>query len=264
MTSFEKLNKIQQINNTRLCIGLDPQIEKLPKPISKNIDGIFEFNKIIIETTAKFVSAYKLNLAFYEQYGPMGIEVLEKTLDIIPKSIITIADGKRADIGNTSKAYAKAIYEHFKFDCATVNPFLGIDSIEPFFYYNHSLNFVLIVTSNPGSADFQKLKIDEKYLYEIILERLLANFSVQNLGLVVGATNEEEFQKVRKFASNNFILVPGIGAQGGNLKQILEINKSQRVLVNVGRDIIFASKDENFQDVILKRTIFYYEKLKIF
>ncbi|MFN3782228.1 MAG: orotidine-5'-phosphate decarboxylase, partial [Candidatus Kapaibacteriota bacterium] len=156
MTSFEKLKKIQQTNNSRLCIGLDPQKEKLPKPIPKSIEGIFEFNKIIVELTSKFVSAYKLNFAFYEQFGSNGIEILEKTLEIIPKSIVTIADGKRADIGNTSKAYARAIYEHFRFDCATLNPYLGIDSIEPFFDFKNSLNFVLVVTSNAGSSDFQK------------------------------------------------------------------------------------------------------------
>lgn len=264
MTSFEKLNKIQLKNNTRLCVGLDPQMEKLPKPIPKNIEGIFEFNKIIVELTSKFVSAYKLNFAFYEQFGSRGIEILEKTLEIIPESTITIADVKRADIGNTSKAYARAIYEHFKFDCATVNPFLGMDSLEPFFDYKNRLNFVLIVTSNAGSSDFQKLKIDKKYLYEIILDKLLSNFSVQNLGLVVGATSEKEFQKVREIASENFILVPGIGAQGGNLQNILEKNRNQNLLVNVGRDIIFASQDENFHDKIFQRTSYYYEKLKIF
>ncbi|MCX7909698.1 MAG: orotidine-5'-phosphate decarboxylase [Ignavibacteria bacterium] len=263
MLAFEKLISIQKTNNTRLCIGLDPQIEKIPKGLAKDTLGILEFNKIIINCTWKFVCAYKINFAFYEQFGSKGIEIIEKTLEIIPKNIVTIADGKRADIGNTSKAYAKAFYEHFKFDCATLNPFLGIDSLEPFFEYPDKLNFVLICTSNPGASDFQKLEINDAKLYEIILKRLLARFDQSNLGFVVGATNEKEFSLIRDQTNEHFILLPGIGTQGGNLGKILFLNNNKNLIVNVSRDIIFASSEKDFEQKIIERTRFYYENLTL-
>lgn len=263
MNVFDKLNKVQKFKNTRLCIGLDPQIEKLPEVLPKNTEGLLEFNKTIIEATKNYVCSYKLNFAFYEQYGSKGFEVLEKTLEIIPNNVVKIADGKRADIGNTSKAYAKSIFEFFKFDCTTLNPFLGIDSLEPFFDYSDKLNFVLICTSNPGAMDFQKIIINDKFFFEIILEKLLASFPTQKLGFVVGATNEQEFAKIRKLAPDNFILVPGIGAQGGNLERIINKNQNKYLIVNVGRDIIFATHEKDFRSKMMEKTLHYVEQMKL-
>jgi orotidine-5'-phosphate decarboxylase len=246
-----------------LCIGLDPQLEKLPVKLPKNLDGILEFNKIIIELTKTFVCAYKLNLAFYEQYGSKGIEVLEKTLDRIPKEIVKIGDGKRADIGNTSKAYARSLYEHFQFDAETLNPFLGIDSLEPFFEYESKLNFVLICTSNSGASDFQKIKAGDFFLYEIILEKFIYSFDCNRLGFVVGATNEDEFRSIRNLVKDNFILVPGIGVQGGNLEYILQLNNDRNLIINVARDIIYSSSDFDFESKIIEKTKTYYEKLNL-
>lgn len=263
MKTFEKLINIQKINNSRLCISLDPQIEKLPKIFPRTLNGILYFNQKIIDKTKDYVCAYKLNFAFYEQYGSKGIEILEKTLELIPKTLVTIADGKRADIGNTSKAYAKSIFEHFRFDCATLNPYLGIDSLRPFFEYEDKLNFVLVCTSNPGASDFQKLLIKDKYLFEEVLEKFSNNFPIENLGFVVGATNESEFAKVRGFAPNNFILVPGIGAQGGNLEAILRANNHKNLIINVGRDIIYASSEDDFEEKVREKTLDYWQFLKI-
>lgn len=263
MKAFEKLSSIQKANNSRLCISLDPEIEKIPTYFPKSTEGILEFNRTIINITHQFVCAYKLNFAFYEQYGPKGLETLEKTLELIPQKIVTIADGKRADIGNTSKAYAKSLFEYFKFDSATLNPYLGIDSLEPFFNYSDKLNFVLVCTSNPGSSDFQKLLINDKYLFEIVLDKLLTRFPLENLGFVVGATNEKEFEKVRNIAPQNFILVPGIGAQGGNLEAILKANQNMNLIINVGRDIIYASFNEDFEEKVLEKTLQYHKLLKL-
>ncbi|MGB9852159.1 MAG: orotidine-5'-phosphate decarboxylase [Candidatus Kapaibacteriota bacterium] len=262
MKIYYKLSEIQKKKNSLLCIGLDPQIEKLPDGISKNILGILNFNKLIIEHTNKFVCAYKMNFAFYEQFGTKGIEVLEKTLETIPDDVVTIADGKRSDIESTSKAYAKAIYQHFGFDCTTLNPFLGLDSLAPFFEYSEKLNFVLVCTSNPGASDFQKLTVNNKFLYEVIAEKFYYSFVPEQLGFVVGATNESEFQRIREIATNNFLLVPGIGAQGGNLDAILNINKNRNIIINVARDIIYASKEKDFIEKVIQRTLFYCNKLQ--
>lgn len=262
MIAFQKLVEAQRRNNSLLCIGLDPQIDKLPNGISKDVSGIFEFNKTIIEHTKNLVCAYKINLAFYEQFGAIGFELLEKTIQSIPKDVVTIADGKRSDIGNTSKAYARGIFEYFHFDCATLNPFMGLDSLEPFFDYKDKLNFVLACTSNPGSADFQKLKVGKKFLFEIVVEKFAIKFKTENLGFVVGATNEMEFQTIRELASENFILVPGIGAQGGSIHSILEANKGRNIIINVARDIIFASQDKNFVEKVTEKALFYRNKLR--
>lgn len=263
MKVFEKLLEIQKKNNSLLCIGLDPQPEKLPEGIQRNTFGILEFNKLIIENTKKFVCAYKLNFAFYEQFGSEGFDLLEKTVELIPNEIVKIADGKRGDIGSTSQAYAKSIFQHFGFDCATLNPLMGVDSLTPFFEFEDKLNFVLACTSNPGASDFQKLRIDNRFLYELIIEKFTDNFTKEQLGFVVGATNELEFQSIREKVVDNFLLVPGIGTQGGNLARILEINRNRNIIINVSRDIIFASKEKNFIEKVIEKTLYYRNQLQV-
>jgi len=263
MKVYEKLLKIQVSKNSRLCVGLDPRIELLPKPFKKKLRDLLKFLEIIIEITHPFACAYKINFAFFEQYGSKGLRLIESIKKTIPNDIITIADVKRSDIGSTSQAYAKSIYSHFGFHSATLNPYLGIDSLLPFFEYEDRLNFVLICTSNPGSADFQKIKVGDLFFFEIVLDKLATFYPSENLGLVVGATNTKEFKIVREKCQSNFILAPGIGAQGGNLSEILVTNQNFPLLVNVSRDIIFAGSNEDFETQILNKTKYYFEQLKI-
>ncbi|MCX7879236.1 MAG: orotidine-5'-phosphate decarboxylase [Ignavibacteria bacterium] len=263
MTTYHKILQLQKEKKTRLTIGLDVHLEKLPKGFRKNILGFFEYNKKIIELTNQMVCAYKFNLAFFEVFGSKGLRVLERLLESLPEDVATIADAKRSDISSSSRFYAKAIFEHYKFDSATLNPLLGRDSLEPFFEYVSKLNFVLVLTSNSGAKDFQKIKVKRKPYYQIILENLLQWFPTKNLGFVVGATNPKEFKHIRSLSSNNFILTPGIGTQGGELTKILKENGNCPLLVNVSRDIIFAEDTENFEEYIQEKTKTYYQKLQV-
>ena len=263
MTVFEKLLELQRSKNTRLCVGLDPRVEQLPKPFKKNLKDLQKFLDTVIEITHPFACAYKINFAFFEQFGYKGLEIIENIKKIIPKEIVTIADAKRSDIGSTAQAYAKSVYSYFDFDSITLNPYLGIDSLLPFFEYEGRLNFVLICTSNSGSADFQKIKLGKKFFFEIVLEKLTSSFPSETLGLVVGATNPSEFRIVRQKCPQNFILTPGIGAQGGNLDEILRINQNLPLVVNVSRDIIFASSGEDFEKQIYNKAKYYSEQLRI-
>ncbi len=263
MKVYNNLLTIQKEKNTRLCVGIDPRKELLPKAFRKNLKELLKYFELIIQITNPFVCAYKINFAFFEQFGYKGYKAIESLKNIIPADAIKIADAKRADIGITSKAYAKSIYEYFNFDATTLNPYLGIDSLLPFFEYQNRINFVLICTSNPGSSDFQKLKVKNKFLFEIVEEKFLANFDSDILGFVVGATNPEEFKIIRQKAPKNFILTPGIGAQGGDLKSILNSNNNCPLVVNVSRDIIFPTQEKNFENQILEKTKYYWELLKI-
>ncbi len=234
-----------------LCIGLDVDLNKIPKHIITKEDPIFEFNKAIIDATHHLCVSYKPNIAFYEAYGLKGWESLKKTIDYLNNNypeIFTIADAKRGDIGNTSTRYAKAFFEDLAFDSITVAPYMGEDSVSPFLTFKNKHTIVLALTSNQGAFDFQTKKIGEKELYKHVLETSKTWENAENLMYVVGATKAEYFSEIRKIVPNNFLLVPGIGAQGGNLQEVCKygITKNVGLLINSSRGIIYASNTENF------------------
>ncbi|MEO5570932.1 MAG: orotidine-5'-phosphate decarboxylase [Bacteroidia bacterium] len=256
MTRLELFNQIKK-KKSYLCVGLDTDLEKIPKHLLKTDDPVFEFNKQIIDATKDFCVAYKPNIAFYECLGVKGWLSLEKTLNYIPKDIFTIADAKRGDIGNTSKMYAKTFFEQYDFDAITVAPYMGSDSVKPFLEYKNKWTIVLALTSNEGAKDFQLTKSwDENGpehffpLYHKILRRSKQWGTADNMMYVIGATRAELFEEVRKIIPDHFLLVPGVGAQGGDLKQVSKygMNKECGLLVNASRNIIYAGHENNFAE----------------
>lgn len=246
---FEQILK----KKSYLCIGLDTDVKKLPEHLLDSKDPVFEFNRQIIDATADLCVAYKPNIAFYEAQGPKGWVSLEKTLAHIPKEIFTIADAKRGDIGNTSELYARAFFETMSFDSVTVAPYMGSDSVKPFLVQGGKWVILLALTSNAGSQDFQMLKLSdgsEEYLFEQVLRESANWGSTGQLMYVVGATRAEYVQRVRAIVPNHFLLVPGVGAQGGSLEEIsrLGLNQQCGLLVNSSRGIIFASSGRDFAE----------------
>jgi orotidine-5'-phosphate decarboxylase len=250
---------IQQINEKKsyLCVGLDTDITKLPKHLQGNPNAIVEFNKAIVDATKDLCVSYKINTAFYESLGSKGWQAMEETVAYIPKTHFTIADAKRADIGNTSSQYAKAFFETMDFDAVTVAPYMGEDSIRPFLEYENKWAIVLGLTSNKGSADFEMLKLvsdngnaqlRSEFLYEHVLKRVASWGTPNNLMFVVGATQATEFENIRTIIPDHFLLVPGVGFQGGSLEDISKhaMNKDTGLLVNASRAIIFAGGGEDF------------------
>jgi orotidine-5'-phosphate decarboxylase len=233
-----------------LCTGLDPEIEKLPSHFPKTVESITTFNHEIIKATQRFSVAYKLNTAFYEQYGAAGWEVLERTKKNIPEGIFTIADAKRGDIGNTSSMYAKAFFDHMNFDAITVSPYMGEDSLRPFLEFKNKWVIVLALTSNKGAKDFQYLEYNQNKLYETVINTVCKWGTEDNLMFVTGATKTEEFEHIRKLIPDHFLLVPGVGAQGGSLNQVAQkgINKNVGILVNSSRGIIYAGNDFDYAE----------------
>jgi len=243
MTFIDKLLNASRKNNSWLCIGLDPDPELMP-----GVD-VLQFNKAIIEATSDLVCAYKPNLAFYEALGTEGLAILEKTVKYIPGDIPVIGDAKRGDIGNTAKAYAKALFSVLGFDAATVNPYLGFDSIEPFINYQDKGVFILCRTSNRGATDFQNLDINGLPLYEAVARKAKEWNTYGNIGLVVGATYPEELKKVRSICPEMPLLIPGIGAQGGDLASAVGYGvdaRGEKAIINVSRQILYASKEKDF------------------
>lgn len=241
-----------------LCVGLDSEFEKLPKHLLKNEDPVFEFNKQIIDATIEYAVAYKPNLAFYESRGISGMRSLEKTikyLNTLSGEAFTIADAKRGDIGNTSKMYAKAFFgnedEALNFNAVTVAPYMGMDSVSPFLEYKGHWVIVLALTSNKGAADFQFLNSDEKKLFEWVLNKSKEWGSIENMMYVVGATQASMLSEIRNIVPDHFLLVPGVGAQGGSLEEvaIFGMNRDCGLLVNASRSIIFAGQDEHFAEM---------------
>jgi orotidine-5'-phosphate decarboxylase len=234
-----------------LCVGLDTDINKVPKHLLELEDPIFEFNKQIIDATKAFCVAYKLNIAFYEGMGVRGWESLQKTLDYIPGNIFTIADAKRGDIGNTSSMYARAFFENMTFDSVTVSPYMGSDSVKPFLDFEDKWAIVLALTSNKGGLDFQKIEDKNgKQLFEQVLE-ISKNWGTDaNMMYVVGATRAEQLSEIREIIPNHFLLVPGVGAQGGNLQDVAKygMNADCGLLVNSSRGIIYAGNDVDFAE----------------
>jgi orotidine-5'-phosphate decarboxylase len=232
-----------------LCVGLDPVLEKLPSKLHKEKDPLFTFNKAIIDATIEHTVAYKPNLAFYEALGARGWESLEKTMEYLPDEVFVIADAKRGDIGNTSGLYAKAFFEGLGADAVTVAPYMGHDSVTPFLNFPHKWVILLALTSNEGSIDFQLVKgANKEALYEQVIKKSMSWGSVDNLMYVVGATRGEEIARVRQLAPEHFFLVPGVGAQGGDLEEVVKygINNEVGLLVNSSRGIIYASSDSAF------------------
>jgi len=217
MTRSQLVGQIRQ-KNSYLCVGLDTDIDKIPKHLLSLPDPVFEFNKQIIDATKEYSISYKINTAFYEALGSKGWEAMQKTVDYIPSSHFKIADAKRGDIGNTSTQYAKAFFETMNFDAVTVAPYMGEDSVKPFLQYEGKWAIVLGLTSNEGSKDFEMQKSGDEYLYEKVLKTVSRWGTTENLMFVVGATQEDEFEKIRKLTPGHFYLVPGVGSQGGSLK----------------------------------------------
>ncbi len=244
MKFIDKLSKASQQNKSWLCIGLDPDPELMPRV------SILDFNKAIIEATADLVCAYKPNFAFYEALGKKGLGILEKTIKFIPSHIPIIGDAKRSDIGNTAKAYAKAIFSTFGCDAATVNPYLGFDSIQPFLDYNDKGVFILCRTSNPGASDFQGLTcITGLPLYEVVAQRAKEWNTYGNIGLVVGATYPEELKRLRQLCPEMPILIPGVGTQGGDLALAVNYGVDARggkAIISISRQILYASSGKDF------------------
>ncbi len=246
MNFIEKLMKAAQRNKSLLCVGLDPSLEQMPEKV-----GVFEFNKAIIDATSDLVCAYKPNLAFYEALGSEGLGALKQTVKHIPADIPVIGDAKRGDIGNTAKAYARAIFDNFNFDATTVNPYLGFDSIEPFIQYRDKGVFILCRTSNAGALDFQSLRLEKqgKPLFEIVAQKAGEWNTYGNIGLVVGAPYPEELRLVRQLQPDMPLLIPGIGAQGGDLELTVRYGvnaQGQKAIINSSRQVIYASPGKDF------------------
>ncbi len=244
---------IQQIKTKKsfLCIGLDVDLTKIPKHLLELEDPIFEFNKAIIDATHDLCVSYKPNIAFYEAYGLKGWQSLEKTINYINENypdIFTIADAKRGDIGNTSTMYAKAFLEDLNFDSVTVAPYMGKDSVEPFLAFENKHTILLALTSNEGAFDFQTKNIEGQELYKTVIKTSKGWKNSQNLMYVVGATKAEYFTEIRKILPDSFLLVPGVGAQGGSLQDVCKfgLNEDIGLLINSSRAIIYASSDEDF------------------
>ncbi len=248
MNFVEKLTRAARKNGSLLCVGLDPDPKLMPDRV-----GVFEFNRAIIETTHDLVCAYKPNLAFYEALGNEGLDALKRTVNYIPKDIPVIADAKRGDIGNTAKAYARALFEYFGFDATTVNPYLGFDSIEPFIEYHDKGVLILCRTSNAGAVDFQSLRCeienDHRPLFEVVALKAGQWNKSGNIGLVVGATYPEELRLIRQIQPDMPLLIPGIGAQGGDLALAVRYGvdvRGEKAIINSSRQIIYASREKDF------------------
>ncbi len=265
MTRQQLIQQIQQ-KKSYLCVGLDTDITKIPRHLQSYPDAVFEFNKQIIDATKDLCVSYKINTAFYEAMGIKGWEAMQQTVDYIPAEHFTIADAKRGDIGNTSSQYAKAFFEVLNFDAITVAPYMGEDSVRPFLEYDNKWTIVLGLTSNKGADDFQKLIVSNKseeslplipgiadpfrqvFLYQKVIEKIAKWGTPENLMFVTGATKAADIEEIRNTIPDNFLLVPGVGFQGGSLQEVSKhgLNKDCGLLVNVSRAIIYASEEEDF------------------
>lgn len=261
---------VQQIKTKKsfLCIGLDVDLNKIPQHLLKLEDPIFEFNKAIIEATHDLCVAYKPNTAFYEAYGLKGWQSLEKTINYINTNypdIFTIADAKRGDIGNTSTMYAKAFLEDLNFDSVTVAPYMGKDSVEPFLAFENKFAILLALTSNEGAFDFQTKNVDGEALYKKVIKTSKTWKNSQNLMYVVGATKAEYFTEIRKLVPNSFLLVPGVGAQGGSLQEVCKygMNDDIGLLINSSRGIIYASNENDFAEKAREESLKMQQEMEI-
>ena len=263
MTKEELIYQIK-LKRSFLCVGLDPDINKIPSHLLDFDDPIFHFNKQIIDQTKDLCVAYKPNIAFYESMGASGMKTLQKTLDYIPDNIFTIADAKRGDIGNTSTMYARSFFEKMHFDAITLSPYMGSDSVIPFLKFKNKWIILLALTSNEGALDFQKIEGKSgKQLFQSVLEISSGWGSASNMMYVVGATRSSELIKIRKIIPNHFLLIPGVGAQGGSLEEVAEygMNDDCSLLVNLSRAIIYAGSGNDFAQSARKKAKKIQEKM---
>jgi orotidine-5'-phosphate decarboxylase len=251
----EKLIEQIKLKKSFLCVGLDPDVTKIPKHIIEDDeDTIYLFNKLIIDATAPYCVAFKPNTAFYEAYGVSGFESLEKTIKYIKLNYpdhFLIADAKRGDIGNTSTMYAKAFFNRLNADAITIAPYMGKDSVKPFLEFENKWAIVLGLTSNEGAADFQQLNINNRALYLNVIETCASWGNEKNMMFVIGATKASMLAEIRQIIPNHFLLVPGVGAQGGSLEEVCKygLNKDIGLLINSSRNIIYAGNDKNFDEL---------------
>ncbi len=241
-----------------ICVGLDSDLAKIPSNLKNTENPILDFNKAIIDATTENAAAYKINFAFYENWGIPGYETLKATIDYIPEDVLIIADAKRGDIGNTSKKYAESVFGYFKCDSVTLHPYMGFDSIEPFLNYQDKISFILGLTSNPSAQDFEKQKlVNGNYLYQEVIAKTNEWNTSDNCGLVFGATNLEELQNNISSFNDLPILLPGVGAQGGSLEDVVKTfntNGKPNYLINISRGLIYVDSSENF-NIKVFRTI---------
>jgi orotidine-5'-phosphate decarboxylase len=274
MTREQLIEQIRK-KNSYLCVGLDADIKKIPAHLLEEEDPVFAFNKAIIDATLDYCVSYKINTAFYEAMGTRGWEIMEKTVRYIPDTHFKIADAKRGDIGNTSEQYARAFFETLPFDSITVAPYMGEDSVKPFLQYPGKWTIVLGLTSNKGASDFELLQLLSNkgethlrpaYLYERVMEKVSNWGGAENLMFVVGATQAEEFVNIRSIIPDHFLLVPGVGAQGGSLKEISgkAMNQDVGILVNVSRGIIYATAGKDFAETAAQEAKKYADEMKTY
>ena len=263
----QKLTKCSQKNNSLLCVGLDPDLDRLPNCLKNAANPILDFNKEIISATKDLVCAYKPNIAFYEAYGRLGLEALEKTLELIPSDIPVILDAKRGDIANTAQMYAKSCFEHYDVDAVTVSPYMGFDSIQPFARYEGKGVIILVKTSNDSSSDLQDLKLTDGSNVYLTLCELIKTWQEKvpaELCAVVGATYPDDLKAVREVLPDCPILLPGVGTQAGNNKLTVQYGRGDKaapVIINSGRKILYASSDANFAEAALETAINLKEEL---
>ncbi len=262
--TFHRLLSQQcESKQSRLCIGLDVDYNLLPTNFNKSIDGLFDFLKMVVDSTNHLCASYKLNMGFFEQFGYKGYQLMEKTVEYIDNRCFTIADGKRGDIGNSSKKYAESIFNLMGFNSATLSPYMGIDSITPFLEDSRFGVFVLCLTSNKGANDLQKKMIASNPLFLSVLD-MINSLNNSNAGIVVGATQEDEMRLIRENSPNTPWLIPGIGKQGGNLEMSVNIgnNNGAYGIINVSRDILYYKKST--EEDIYERTLYYHNQIKGF
>lgn len=251
MTAIEKLKDAQEANKSMICLGLDLDPKKMPGDYARSTKGMYDFARGIIEATSDKVCAYKPNIAFYENLGPEGLSLLAQVISCIPKNIPIILDCKRGDIGNTAAQYAEAMYDRLGADFVTLSPYMGYDSLRPFLEHRMKGVFILCLTSNSGSKDFQLLEIDGKPLYRIVAEKVAYWNKDNSCGLVVGATQPEQLKEIRQVAGQMPLLIPGVGAQGGSLEKAAAYgtdNFSKLATINVSRSVLYASNQADFAD----------------
>jgi orotidine-5'-phosphate decarboxylase len=249
MSALEKLENIQDKNKSLICLGLDLDPKRMPSECTKSIKGMYDFVMEVVEATSDMVCAYKPNLAFYENKGADGISLLTSIAEHIPEDVVIILDAKRGDIGNTASFYAEAMYRRWKADWVTLSPYMGYDSMRPFLEYEDKGIFVLCLTSNTGSKDFQHLIVGDKPLYQVVAEKVAYWNKDNNCGLVVGATQPEQLRQLRSVAENMPLLIPGVGAQGGSLEKAAVYgtdNFQKPAVINVCRSVLYASSGSDF------------------
>jgi len=262
MTALKKLNSRVE-KSFHICVGLDTDIEKIPSHLLSEKEPVLAFNKIIIESTVEFAACYKINFAFYEKLGAKGFDDLAKTLELIPKDIFVIADAKRGDIGNTSEMYAKAVFDELKFDSITLHPYMGYDSLQPFFAYTEKINFILALTSNKGAVDFEKQKMaDGRFLFQKVIEKANLWNVNNNCGIVFGATKIDELKENISSFNDLIVLLPGVGAQGGSLEEVTAIfnqNNKRNYLVNISRALLYCDNTKEFGSKVTEQINSYNE-----